>query len=265
MKNGKKCAMMGKNTERGQAKMADGWQGLLSRTRAAIERYGMITSGDRVAVGVSGGKDSVALLTLLAQLQKFLPVPFSLTAITLDPCFLGREGDYTAIAELCERLDVPYVLRRTRLYDVVFVERAEKNPCSLCARMRRGALHKAAQNAGCNVVALGHHKDDAAETLLMNLLSGGRIDCFSPKSRLDRRQLTLIRPLIFADERQIAAAVRQQGLPVVKSACPADGCTNRQRTKELIKTLSAEYGPLTDKLLTAMQTADIAGWGGEEK
>ena len=241
--------------------MADGWQELLSLSRAAIERYGMIAPGDRVAVGVSGGKDSVALLALLAQLREFLPTPFSLTAITLDPCFLGQEGDFAPIAALCASLGVPYVLKRTRLYEVVFLERAEANPCSLCARMRRGALHKAAQEADCNVVALGHHKDDAAETLLMNLLSGGRLDCFSPKTWLDRRQLTLIRPLVFADERQIRTAVRQRGLPVVKSACPADGCTNRQRTKELIQTLSTEYGPLTDKLLTAMQTAGLAGWG----
>ena len=139
-------------------------QMLMSRMRAAMQKYDMVLPGDKIAVGVSGGKDSVALLTLLAQLRKFLLTPFSLTAITLDPCFLGQKGDYTAIAALCERLDVPYVLRRTKLYDVVFVERAEKNPCSLCARMRRGALHKAAQDADCNVVALGHHKDDAAET-----------------------------------------------------------------------------------------------------
>ena len=243
--------------------MADDLQGLLSLSRAAVQRYDMIAPHDRVAVGVSGGKDSVALLAVLARLREFYPVPFTLTAITLDPCFGGVENDYSAIQALCEQLNMPYILKRTRLFEVVFAQRQEQNPCSLCARMRRGALHRAAQEVGCNVVALGHHKDDAAETFLMNLLSGGRLDCFSPKTWLDRRELTLIRPLVFADERQIAAAVRREGLPVVKSACPVDGCTNRQKTKELIAALSAEYGPLSDKILSAMQTEGLSGWGCE--
>ncbi len=240
--------------------MAGNAQGLLSLARAAVQRYDMIAPGARVAVGVSGGKDSVALLCTLARLRDFYPVPFTLTAITLDPCFNGAENDYGAIATLCEELRVPYIVRRTRLYEVVFRERQESNPCSLCARMRRGALHKAAKEAGCDTVALGHHKDDAAETLLMNLLSGGSLGCFSPKTWLDRQELTLIRPLVFADEKQIAAAVRREGWPVVKSACPVDGCTNRQRAKELLAQLSEEYGPLTDKFLTAMQKQGLSGW-----
>ena len=211
--------------------MAGNAQELLSLARAAVQRYDMIAPGARVAVGVSGSKDSVALLCTLARLRDFYPVPFTLTAITLDPCFNGAENDYGTIAALCEELRVPYIVRRTRLYEVVFRERQESNPCSLCARMRRGALHKAAKEAGCDTVALGHHKDDAAETLLMNLLSGGSLGCFSPKTWLDRQELTLIRPLVFADEKQIAAAVRREGWPVVKSACPVDGCTNRQRAR----------------------------------
>ena len=139
-------------------------------------------------------------------------------------------------------------------------ERREANPCSLCARMRRGALHAAAKEAGCSFVALGHHKNDAAETFLMNLLAGGTLACFSPKSYLDRRELTLIRPLIFAQEADITRCAERAALPVVKSRCPVDGCTNRQRTKELLADLSAAYGPLNDKILGAMQKAGLSGW-----
>ncbi len=234
--------------------------GLLSPVRAAVEQYQMIAPGDHIAVGVSGGKDSVALLALLARLRRFYPASFTLTAITLDPCFEGVETDYSPIAALCEQWDVPYVLKRTRLWETVFVERQEKNPCSLCARMRRGALHKAAVEAGCNVVALGHHEDDAAETFLMNLLSGGTLDCFSPKTALDRRGLTLIRPLLYVREADIERALQREGLPVVKSRCPVDGCTGRQQMKDLLRTLSADYGPLTGKILTAMKKAHLSGW-----
>lgn len=240
--------------------MADREQQLLGPLRAAVQRYGMIGEKDRVAVGVSGGKDSLTLLVLLAKLRRFYPLPFILTAITLDPCFGGEETDFGPVEALCRELEVPYHLRRTRLWEVVFQERREANPCSLCARMRRGALHRAAQECGCNVVALGHHQNDAAETFLMNLLEGGTLDCFSPKSYLDRRQLTLIRPMIFLEEKEIAAYCLQAGLPVVKSRCPADGCTGRQRTKELLASLSAQYGPLDAKILGAMQKAGIGGW-----
>ena len=149
--------------------MADREQHLLGQLRAAVQRYDMIEKNDRIAVGVSGGKDSLVLLVLLALLRRFYPVPFSLTAITLDPCFGGEENDYGAVAALCDELEVPFVLRRTRLWKVVFEERDEENPCSLCARMRRGALHKAALEAGCSTVALGHHQRDAAETFMMIL------------------------------------------------------------------------------------------------
>lgn len=240
--------------------MSDPMTPLLSLARAAIQRYDMIQPNERIAVGVSGGKDSLALLTVLARLRAFYPVPYSLVAVTLDPCFHGVEADYTPVSRLCEALDVPYVVRRTRLWEVVFQQRQEANPCSLCARLRRGALHRAAQESGCTAVALGHHMDDAAQTLLMNLLDGGTLHCFSPKSYLDRRGLWLIRPLVFAGEEQIAASVARAGLPVVKSACPVDGCTNRQQTKELIAQLSPRYGAVSDKLLTAMQKSGLDGW-----
>lgn len=240
--------------------MPDAGQRLLSLARAAIQRYEMILPGDHIAVGVSGGKDSVALLVVLARLRAFFPAPFTLTAVTLDPCFDGVETDYTPVTRLCESLGVPHLVRRTRLWEVVFRERREPNPCSLCARMRRGALHRAAAQAGCNAVALGHHLDDVAETVWMNLLDGGSFGCFSPCCTLDRRQLRLIRPLVFAREREVAAAVRREGLPVVKSRCPADGCTNRQQTKELLASLSDRYGPVCDKLLRALQKAGVDGW-----
>ncbi len=230
--------------------------------RAAVERYDMIREGDAIAVGVSGGKDSVALLVLLAELRRFYPRPFSLTAITLDPGFDG-ETDYSAIQALCDRLEVPYVLRRTRLWDVVQEKQTGQMPCSLCARLRRGALHRTAAELGCGTVALGHHQDDAAETLLMSLLSGATLDCFAPKSYLDRREITLIRPMIFMQEREIEAYVRREGLPVVKSHCPVDGDTRRQRMKELIASLSQEYGDVSEKITGAMQKAGINGWGTE--
>lgn len=240
--------------------MSDPLQELLAPTRAAVQRYEMIRPGDHIAVGVSGGKDSVLLLALLARLRRFYPAPFSLTALTLDPCFGGEETDYSALTALCGQLEIPHVIRRTRLWEVVFEQRKEPNPCSLCARMRRGGLHRLAVEAGCNVVALGHHQDDAAETLLMNLFAGGAVACFSPKSYLSRRGLWMIRPLIFLSEEDIAAAVRKAALPVVKSRCPADGNTHRQQTKERLAALSAEYGPLADRLTGALQKGGIDGW-----
>lgn len=233
---------------------------LLAPLRAAVDTYGMIQAGDRIAVGVSGGKDSVALLVLLARLRRFYPHPFDLTAITLDPGFNDEEGDYSAIAALCEQLEVPYLLKRTKLWDAVKEHVGEETPCSLCARLRRGTLHRTAKEAGCNKVALGHHQDDAAETVLMNLLSGATIGCFSPKSYLDRSDITLIRPMLFLTEQEINAFVRREELPIVKSNCPVDGITHRQRAKELIEQLSESYGDVSHKITEALQKARISGW-----
>ncbi len=232
----------------------------LSVLRAAVEQYDMIHEGDAVCVGVSGGKDSVVLLSLLAQLRRFYPKTFTLHAVTLDPCFGGEETDYSAIAALCERLDVPYTVKRTQLWDVVREKLGEQTPCSLCARLRRGALHKTAVELGCRTVALGHHQDDAAETLLMSLLSGATFDCFAPKSYLDRREITLIRPMVFLKEREIAAMQKREGLPVVTSRCPVDGCTNRQQTKELIAALAPQYGDVAEKITQAMHKAGLNKW-----
>lgn len=228
--------------------------------RKAIDEYHMLSPGDHVAVGVSGGKDSLVLLTALCGLRRYLDLPFSITALTLDPCFGGKETDYSAISALCEKLDVPYVIRRTQIGVIIFDERREKNPCSLCARMRRGALHDACNEIGANKLALGHNRDDAVETFVMNLFNEGRIGCFSPVTWLSRKQLTVIRPLIFAPEKEVLGAARQNELPIVKSACPADHATNRQQVKEWLAVRDREDHGFSLRLFGAMKRAHVSEW-----
>lgn len=236
---------------------------LLAKTRAAADRYGMFGedgSGERIAVGVSGGKDSLMLLRLMAALRNFHPSRFQLTALCLDPCFGGQETDYTAVEALCASLGVPSVIRRSRLGEVIFTERREKNPCSLCARMRRGILHNMALEQGCARLALGHHLDDAAATFWLNLTEGGRIGCFSPVTYLDRKGITLIRPMIFCRESEIRAAAQRLALPVVKSHCPADGCTQRQHASDMLRSLEKTYPHFTETVVDALQRDGISGW-----
>ncbi len=235
-------------------------QDVLSRVRAAVDHYHMIAPNDTIAVGVSGGKDSMLLLAALAELRRFYPTDFTLKAITIDPQFNGKPGDYSAVAALCDRLDVPYILHPTELFSVVFEQKQEKNPCSLCARMRRGVLHRVAVENGCNTVALGHHENDAAETFLMNLLSGSTLSCFSPASLLDRQNIKLIRPLIFLSERQVRAAVNRLQLPIVKSQCPVDGNTNRQEMHRLLEQLQATYPDAAHRIVSAMQKQGLSRW-----
>ena len=228
--------------------------------RSACQQYDMINDGDRIAAGVSGGKDSVCLLAAMANLRRFYPCKFELVAITVDPRFGGEEGDYSQIEELCKKLDVEYIIKRTQLAEVIFDIRKESNPCSLCARMRRGALHDAAKEAGCNKIALGHHLDDVAETFIMNLFNGGTLDCFMPVTYLSRKDIYMIRPLIFARESDCARVVRRENLPVVKSKCPADGHTERQEVKEFLSSLEKKYGDVRHKILGAMQRKEINGY-----
>ena len=235
-------------------------QKLLSLVRSGCERYNMIEEGDKIAVGLSGGKDSVVLLAALAELRRFYPNSFSLTAITLDPRFNGEDTDYSELEELCNRLSIPYIIKRTQLGDVIFNIREEKNPCSLCAKMRRGALHDAAKEAGCNKIALGHHMDDAAETFMMNLLNGGNIGSFRPVTYLSRKDIYMIRPMIFVREKDTSRIIRKLGLPTVKSNCPVDGNTERQQIKEFISSLEPKYGELPPKILGAMQRGNISGY-----
>ena len=235
-------------------------QKLMSHMRAAMQRYDMIRAGDHVAVGLSGGKDSVALLAALAQMRVFYPEPFTVTAISVDPAFGGVPTDYGVLEEFCAQIDVPYIIKRTQIGQIIFDVRKEPNPCSLCARMRRGALHDAVKEAGCNKLALGHHLDDAAETFMMNLLHEARVGCFAPVTYLSRKDLTMIRPMVFARESDCARVVRNLSLPVVKSKCPADGVTERQRAKELLTSLEKEYGDVRQKILGAMQRGNISGF-----
>ncbi len=222
--------------------------------RRAIETYDMIRPGDRVAVALSGGKDSTALLYALARYRKFSPVPFDLEAITLDMGFGGM--DFTPLIELCRELDVPYTIRKTEIGPIVFDARKEKNPCSLCARMKRGALHDLAIERGCRVIALGHHADDAIETFLLSLFYEGRINTFSPVTWLDRKEITLIRPLIYVKEKSIIYDPELKNLPVVKSTCPADGHTKREDIKQLIKRLKEDIPEVDERILGAIENKE---------
>ncbi|MEG2174751.1 MAG: ATP-binding protein [Oscillospiraceae bacterium] len=236
-------------------------QKLMGYMRRGITDYHMIEAGDRVAVGLSGGKDSLAMLMGLAGLRRFLGVPYTLTAISLDMGFPGHENsDYTALASLCDRLEVPYVVRRTRIGEVVFAERKESNPCSLCAKMRRGVLHEETQRAGCNKLALGHHMDDALETFIMNLTIEGRIACFQPVSYLSRRDITMIRPMLYAPERDVVQVVKAENLPVVKTACPIDGSTRRQNVKEFLQEMEKKDPGLKIRIFGAMRRGHISDW-----
>ncbi|MBC8570699.1 tRNA 2-thiocytidine biosynthesis TtcA family protein [Zongyangia hominis] len=235
-------------------------QKMMGYMRKAITDYQMLQDGDRVAVGVSGGKDSVVLLTGLCRLRRFIGIDYQVVAVTLDPMFGGVPADYSAIETLCGELEAPFVLKRTDIGPVVFDIRKEPNPCSLCARMRRGALHDAAKEYGCNKIALGHHYDDAVETFLLNLFHEGRLGCFSPVSYLSRKDLTMIRPMIYAPERDVASAARRCQLPIVKSQCPADTFTQRQWAKDYLNELEKTHPGLKKRLFGAMVRGHISGW-----
>ncbi len=233
---------------------------LMSRMRAAMEKYDMIEDGDRIAVGVSGGKDSLALLYALSEMRRFYPKKYDVIAITADMGFFGEKTDFSEITELCNNLGIPHIIRETELYHIIFETRKEKNPCSLCARMRRGILHDITKELVCNKLALGHHADDAAETFMMNLLSGGRIESFRPVTYLSRKDITMIRPMIFASEKEVSSAARKMSLPTVESPCPEDKTSNRSEMKELIRELEKKYPALKEKIIGGMQKADISGW-----
>ena len=240
-------------------------QKILGYMRRAITEFDMLSDGDKVAVGVSGGKDSLILLKGLVLLRNFIGIDYDVTAITLDPCFGGVPGDYSAVGELCDSLGVPYILEQSHIGEIVFDIRHEEHPCSLCARMRRGALHNEAKKAGCTKVALGHHYNDAVETFIMNLFVEGRIGCFAPKAYLTRREIGVIRPLVFAPEYEIKRAARKEDLRIVKSKCPVDGHTMREQTKQFLADREREDHGFTDRIFGAMRRAGIDGWGYKEK
>lgn len=238
-------------------------QKVLGYMRKAVQEFDMIQNGDRIAVGVSGGKDSLVLLKGLIGLRRFIGIDFDIAAITIDPRFGGECGVYTAAEEICAEAQIPYTIVPTDIGEIVFDIRKEPNPCSLCAKLRRGALHNAAKEAGCNKLALGHHFDDAVETFMMNLLNEGRIGCFSPVTHLTRCGLVQIRPMVMTPEKEIIRAANRLGLNVTKSRCPADGHTSRQRTKELIAELERNNKGATERIYGAMRRAKIDGWAGK--
>lgn len=233
-------------------------QQLLSFTRKAVDEYQMIEAGDKIAVGISGGKDSLTLLYALAGLRRFYPRPFDLIAITVD---LGYEKFHTEkIEALCQELDVPYHVVKTDIARILFEERKESNPCSLCAKMRKGALNEAVKKLGCNKVAYAHHKDDIVETMILSLIFEGRFHSFSPKSYLDRMDLTVIRPMMYVNEADVIGFQRKYDLPVEKSRCPVDGLTKRQYAKDLIHQLELDHPGAKQRMFTAIINGNIEGW-----
>lgn len=233
-------------------------QQLLSFTRKAVDEYQMIEEGDKIAVGISGGKDSLAMLYALHGLQRFYPKHFTIEAITID---LGHKGfNLEPIAELCRELQVPYTIAKTEIASIIFEERKESNPCSLCAKMRKGALNEKIKELGCNKVAYAHHKDDVVETMLLSLIYEGRFHSFSPRTYLDRMDLTVIRPLMFVEESDIIGFQYKYHLPVVKNPCPADGYTKREYAKELLRQLNTENPGTKNRMFSAILNGNLEGW-----
>ena len=235
-------------------------QSILKTVRRAVQTYDMIAGGDKIAVGVSGGKDSTVLLAALAKLSQFYPKKFSVVGITVDQRFETRDGDFSAIQSFCREQTIEYLIESTDIWEIVFKVRQEDNPCSLCSRMRKGALYETAKRLGCNKVALGHHLDDAAVTFYMNLLNNGTLSCFSPVTVLPEKGLTVIRPLCLTDERDVMHAVGTQNIPIVKSRCPVNGNTDRSKIVDVIKTLGKDYKNIKEKTVGAMQRAHLCGW-----
>lgn len=231
---------------------------ILSFVRRAVDDYEMIKDGDKIAVGVSAGKDSLSLLCAMAQLRSFYPKRFELCAVTVD---MGFEGaDFTRIRELCDSLGVEYHVTSTQIAKIIFDVRKEKNPCSLCAKMRRGALYGYAKQIGCTSVALGHHFDDVVETFMLNLFFEGRLGCFSPVTYLSNTDITLIRPMIYMPEKDVRYFASKNSLPVVKSPCPADGNTEREEMKRLLKALEKDNKGLRYRIFGAIQRGEIDGF-----
>ena len=232
-------------------------QKLMGLVRRCVDDYHMIEAGDKIAVGVSGGKDSLVLLVLLAGLREYFDKPYELEAITID---MGLGMDYSGLRALCDRLEVPYTIVETQIAPIIFDHRKEKNPCSMCAKMRRGALNQAILEKGFNKLALGHHYDDAVETFLMSLIFEGRISCFQPVTNLDRTGIIQIRPMLYIHERTVDNFAVRQNLPVLENRCPVDKTTKRAEIKELIYTLSQTYPDLKERIFGAMQRFPLPEW-----
>lgn len=233
-------------------------QRLLSYTRRAVDDYHMIEDGDRIAIGISGGKDSLTLLYALHGLKRFYPKKFEIEAITVDLGFPGF--DLSGVNNLCEELNVPYTVVPTQIGEIIFKERKESNPCSLCAKMRKGAFNEKAKALGCNKIAYAHHRDDIVETMLLSLIFESRFHSFSPYTYLDRMDVTVIRPLMYVPEADVIGFRNLMQLPVCKSPCPADGYTKRQYAKDLLKQLNEDHPGTTDRMFSAVINGTIPGW-----
>ena len=233
-------------------------QQVYSVVRKAIDDYHMIDEGDKIAIGISGGKDSLTLLYALHGLRRFYPKHFEIHAVTVDLGFKNLNLD--KIKELCKSLDVEYTIIETDIAQIIFEDRKEENPCSLCAKMRKGALNQATKEIGCNKVAYAHHKDDVVETMLMSLIFEGRFHTFSPVTYLDRMDLTVIRPLMYMNEVDVIGFVNKNQVPVVKSPCPADGYTKREYVKNLLKSLNQENPGVKERMFTAIINSNLKGW-----
>lgn len=233
-------------------------QRLLSLTRQALDTYDMIDSGDKIAVGLSGGKDSLALLYAMKHLQKFYPNSFDLCAVTVDLGF--GNFDLQAAKLFCQELSVPYTVVSTEISQIVFESRQESNPCALCAKMRKGALNKAAKDLGCNKIAYAHHRDDVIDTMMLSLIYEGRFHTFSPKTYLDRMDLFVIRPFLYVSEADIIGFKNRYQLPVCKNPCPVDGKTKREFVKNLIKSINTEAPGVKDRFFHAVASGNIPGW-----
>lgn len=235
-------------------------QHILSTVRQAVDKYGMIEENDTVAVGLSGGKDSIALLASLDRLKSFYPKKFSVVGISVDMGFDDAGDIFAPVREFCAEHEIPYHIKKTKIKEIVFDVRKEKNPCSLCAKLRRGALVSCARELGAGKLALGHHLDDAAETFMLTLVNEGRIGCYSPVTVYEDTAVTVIRPLIYTREADIRSLVKKENLPVVKSPCPEDGNTDRAEIKNVIRELEINHRGLKKRIITAMEKRGLDGW-----
>ena len=235
---------------------------ILSYLRRAADDYAMIGDGDRICVGLSGGKDSLTLLCALARLRLFYPHKFELCAVTLD---MGLGADWSGVAQLCADFGIEYTVVPTDIAEIVFDIRKEKNPCSLCANLRRGILHDIAIKMGFRKIALGHHHDDVVETFMMNLMHEGRLAAFAPVTYLDRRDVTLIRPMVYAPEKEISRFAAAAALPVVHNPCPANGHTERQRVKDMLADWERSNRGVKHRIFNALQKGNVSGFTMETK
>ena len=235
-------------------------QHILSTVRQAVDKYGMIEENDTVAVGLSGGKDSIALLASLDRLKSFYPKKFSVVGISVDMGFDDAGDIFAPVREFCAEHEIPYHIEKTKIKEIVFNVRKEKNPCSLCAKLRCGALVSCAKELRAGKIALGHHLDDAAETFMLTLVNEGRIGCYSPVTVYEDTAVTVIRPLIYTREADIRSLVKKENLPVVKSPCPEDGNTDRAEIKNVIRELEINHRGLKKRIITAMEKRGLDGW-----